>query len=55
VAEAIDVSLATAKRHLARASARLHAIVRREPILAGYLHAASTRGASRGCREAAVH
>jgi RNA polymerase sigma-70 factor (ECF subfamily) len=37
VAEAIDVSLATAKRHLARASARLHAIVQREPTLAKYL------------------
>jgi RNA polymerase sigma-70 factor, ECF subfamily len=37
VAEAIDVSLATAKRHLARASARLHAIVQREPALAKYL------------------
>jgi RNA polymerase sigma-70 factor, ECF subfamily len=37
VAETIEVSLATAKRHLARASARLLAIVRREPLLAGYL------------------
>ena len=41
MAEAIDVSLATAKRHLARASARLHAIVRRDPSLAGYLQGAS--------------
>ena len=41
VAEAIDVSLATAKRHLARASARLHAIVQRDPSLAGYLQGAS--------------
>ena len=55
VAEAIDVSLATAKRHLARASARLHAIVRREPILAGYLQAASTRADSHGDRGSAVH
>jgi RNA polymerase sigma-70 factor (ECF subfamily) len=38
VAQAIDVSLATAKRQLARASARLRAIVQREPALAGYLH-----------------
>jgi RNA polymerase sigma-70 factor, ECF subfamily len=55
VAEAIDVSLATAKRHLARASARLHAIVRREPILAGYLQAASARADSHGDRGSAVH
>jgi RNA polymerase sigma-70 factor (ECF subfamily) len=55
VAEAIDVSLATAKRHLARASARLHAIVRREPILAGYLQAATARAASHGERGSAVH
>jgi RNA polymerase sigma-70 factor, ECF subfamily len=55
VAEAIDVSLATAKRHLARASARLHAIVRREPILAGYLHAASARRAPQRQRGTAVH
>jgi RNA polymerase sigma-70 factor (ECF subfamily) len=55
VAEAIDVSLATAKRHLSRATGRLHAIVKREPILAGYLHAASTRASSRRSREAAVH
>ena len=53
--EAIDVSLATAKRHLARASARLHAIVRREPILAGYLQAASLRRASHGSVVSAVH
>ena len=55
VAEAIDVSLATAKRHLARASARLHAIVRREPILAGYLQAASVRGEAHHDPVAAVH
>jgi RNA polymerase sigma-70 factor (ECF subfamily) len=44
VAEAIDVSLATAKRHLARASARLHAILRHEPSLADYVCATSLRG-----------
>ena len=38
VARAIDVSLATAKRHLARVSARLRAVVKREPVLAGYLY-----------------
>jgi RNA polymerase sigma-70 factor (ECF subfamily) len=48
VAEAIDVSLATAKRHLARASARLHAIVQREPTLAGYLRAGPPRGSHGG-------
>ncbi len=46
VAEAIDVSLATAKRHLARASARLHAIVQREPVLAGYLRATPPHGSN---------
>jgi RNA polymerase sigma-70 factor (ECF subfamily) len=45
VARAIDVSLATAKRHLARVSARLRAVVKREPVLAGYL-AADRRGRS---------
>lgn len=54
VAEAIDVSLATAKRHLARASARLHAIVQREPSLAGYLRAASPHG-SHGDRTFFAH
>jgi RNA polymerase sigma-70 factor (ECF subfamily) len=54
VAEAIDVSLATAKRHLARASARLHAIVQREPTLAGYLRAGPPRG-SRGGRAYFAH
>ena len=48
VAEAIDVSLATAKRHLARASARLHAIVQREPTLAGYLRTAPPHGSHGG-------
>lgn len=48
VAEAIDVSLATAKRHLARVSARLHAIVRHEPSLAEYLSASQMRGSPRG-------
>ena len=47
VAEAIDVSLATAKRHLARASARLHAIVQREPSLAGYLQLGPAAHANR--------
>jgi RNA polymerase sigma-70 factor (ECF subfamily) len=37
VARAIDVSLATVKRRLARASARLRSVVKREPALAGYL------------------
>ena len=54
VAEAIDVSLATAKRHLARASARLHAIVQREPTLAGYLRTAAPHG-SHGGRAFVAH
>lgn len=36
-AEAMGVSLATAKRHLARVNARIHAMAARDPILAGYL------------------
>jgi RNA polymerase sigma-70 factor (ECF subfamily) len=36
-AAAMDVSLATAKRHLARVTARVHAMAARDPILAGYL------------------
>jgi RNA polymerase sigma-70 factor (ECF subfamily) len=43
VAAAVDVSLATAKRHLARASMRLEAVVRGEPVLAGYLNASAAR------------
>jgi RNA polymerase sigma-70 factor (ECF subfamily) len=38
VAEAMSISLATAKRYLARASARVFAISEREPALAAYLH-----------------
>jgi RNA polymerase sigma-70 factor (ECF subfamily) len=38
VAEAMSISLATAKRYLARASARVFAMSEREPALAGYLH-----------------
>jgi RNA polymerase sigma-70 factor (ECF subfamily) len=38
-AEAMGVSLATAKRRLARVTARVHAMAGRDPILAGYLDA----------------
>jgi RNA polymerase sigma-70 factor (ECF subfamily) len=37
VATAMDISLATAKRHLARASAQVSAMVVREPALEDYL------------------
>ena len=36
-ADAMGVSLATAKRHLAKVTARVHAMAARDPILAGYL------------------
>jgi RNA polymerase sigma-70 factor (ECF subfamily) len=38
VAAAMDISLATAKRHLARASARVFAMAERDPALAGFVH-----------------
>lgn len=37
VARTMNISLATAKRHLARASARVFAMAEREPALAGFL------------------
>jgi RNA polymerase sigma-70 factor (ECF subfamily) len=40
VANAMDISLATAKRHLARTSARVSAMVVREPALADYFGSA---------------
>ncbi len=46
VAEAMGVSLATAKRHLARASAHVRVLAQREPVVAEYLRevcAASAR------------
>jgi RNA polymerase sigma-70 factor (ECF subfamily) len=39
VAAAMDVSLATAKRALARVMARVHAMAEREPLLAAYIGA----------------
>lgn len=38
-AEAVGVSLATAKRHLAKVTARVHAMAARDPVLASYLSA----------------
>lgn len=38
VAAAMDISLATAKRHLSRASMRVFAMVEREPALVDYMH-----------------
>jgi RNA polymerase sigma-70 factor (ECF subfamily) len=43
VAAAMDISLATAKRHLARASMRVFAMVEREPALVDYMHEASPK------------
>jgi RNA polymerase sigma-70 factor (ECF subfamily) len=37
VAAAMDISLATAKRHLSRASLRVFAMAEREPALVDYL------------------
>jgi hypothetical protein len=39
----MNISLATAKRHLARASARVFAMAEREPALAGFLQAGAAR------------
>jgi RNA polymerase sigma-70 factor (ECF subfamily) len=44
VAEAMNISVATAKRYLARVSARVLAMAEREPALAGYLRAAPLKG-----------
>jgi RNA polymerase sigma-70 factor (ECF subfamily) len=44
VAEAMNISVATAKRYLARVSARVLAMAEREPALAGYLKAAPLKG-----------
>ena len=56
VAEQMGVSLATAKRHLARASARVRAMAEGEPIIADYVRKARASGsvteASRGRRPA---
>ncbi len=38
VAAAMNISLATAKRHLSRASSRVCAMAEREPVLAGFIH-----------------
>lgn len=45
VAAAMDISLATAKRHLARASLRVFAMVEREPALVDYLRDSKARPA----------
>jgi RNA polymerase sigma-70 factor (ECF subfamily) len=46
VATALNISLATAKRHLNRASARVHAMAQREPVLAGFVQGGPIRKAS---------
>jgi RNA polymerase sigma-70 factor (ECF subfamily) len=43
VAEAMNISVATAKRYLSRVSARVLAMAEREPALAGYLKTAPVR------------
>jgi RNA polymerase sigma-70 factor (ECF subfamily) len=43
VAKTMNISLATAKRHLARASARVFAMAEREPALAGFVHGSPPR------------
>jgi RNA polymerase sigma-70 factor (ECF subfamily) len=48
VAETMGVSLATAKRHLARASAHVRALAEREPVVAEYLRDACGPRAARG-------
>jgi RNA polymerase sigma-70 factor (ECF subfamily) len=44
VAQAMNISVATAKRYLARVSARVLAMAEREPALAGYLKTAPLKG-----------
>jgi RNA polymerase sigma-70 factor (ECF subfamily) len=46
VAAAMNISLATAKRHLSRASARVCAMAEREPVLAGFVNGGPLRKAS---------
>jgi RNA polymerase sigma-70 factor (ECF subfamily) len=51
VAVAMGISLATAKRHLARASARVFAMAEREPAVAGFVHGRSLRPWSESAAE----
>jgi RNA polymerase sigma-70 factor (ECF subfamily) len=44
VADAMSISLATAKRYLARAAARVFAMAEREPSLAAYVRRAAAQG-----------
>lgn len=48
VAAAMEISLATAKRHLARASTRVFAMAEREPALVDYMREIRPRAASAG-------
>jgi RNA polymerase sigma-70 factor, ECF subfamily len=50
VARALDVSLATTKRRLAKAAARMHAIVQRDAVLAAYV-VGSARDAGGSARD----
>ncbi len=50
VASAMDISLATAKRHLARASVRVFAMAEREPTLVEYMGDLKMRASGGGAR-----
>jgi RNA polymerase sigma-70 factor (ECF subfamily) len=51
VAEALGISLATTKRQLARASARVFAMVERDPALSDYIRAADASNRKDGRRD----
>jgi RNA polymerase sigma-70 factor (ECF subfamily) len=51
VARTLGISLATAKRHLARASARVFAMAEREPAVAGFVHGGSLRAYAESAAE----
>ncbi len=50
VAAAMDISLATAKRHLSRASVRVFAMAEREPTLVEYVRSLKVRASAGGDR-----
>ncbi|MGA7121504.1 MAG: RNA polymerase sigma factor [Polyangiaceae bacterium] len=54
VAAAMDISLATAKRHLARASVRVFAMAEREPTLAEYVRDLRLRAPGGGAESASA-
>lgn len=54
MAAAMDISLATAKRHLARASVRVFAMAEREPTLAEYVRDLRLRAPGGGAESASA-